>query len=364
MRQDEEDYEQSPDGAEQSGNGYGDELERWRERVGAGGAEGDEEGSDARGWILRRRSVPERARVTWATHTPSRELLGHGEAGESRRSESHPVALDLSTRSRSEAMSASTTTLCTPTPSIHEPPPSPTPPSPSLSLQPSPTRSSTNSHSYPPRIAPVERPVPPLEPPDRGKVAYLFLLGAFSSASPSTLPHLFPTRLADRPLPRTQSRRSSGACRHPTACSSSTTSARSSAVMPHQARCSRSSEPSRPAPSVRRLSFSLFTVQRQLTHMRSDRSTRPAHQLPPQPETALAPPRYSRRRHDLLPQPSTQLVRHSGASSFFFSSARARVLTQTPCSRGSSSSRRASSTRSAARWPVRSPLVLSAAKLY
>ncbi|GAA5897548.1 hypothetical protein JCM8208_003301 [Rhodotorula glutinis] len=77
-------------------------------------------------------------------------------------------------------MSASTTTLCTPTPSIHEPPPSPTPPSPSLSLQPSPTRSSTNSHSYPPRIAPVERPVPPLEPPDRGKAAYLFLLGAFS----------------------------------------------------------------------------------------------------------------------------------------------------------------------------------------
>ncbi|GAA5834570.1 hypothetical protein JCM9279_004356 [Rhodotorula babjevae] len=74
-------------------------------------------------------------------------------------------------------MSTSTATVCTPTPSIHEAPASPAL---SLSLQSSPTRSSTASPSYPPRPASVERPVPQLEPPDRGKAAYLFLLGAFS----------------------------------------------------------------------------------------------------------------------------------------------------------------------------------------
>ncbi|KPV78552.1 uncharacterized protein RHOBADRAFT_51007 [Rhodotorula graminis WP1] len=51
------------------------------------------------------------------------------------------------------------------------------PPSPPLA---SPPRTRSSTHSYPPRSAPVERPVPPLEPPDRGKAAYLFLLGAFS----------------------------------------------------------------------------------------------------------------------------------------------------------------------------------------
>jgi len=250
-------------------------------------------------------------------------------------------------------MSSPTATLCSSAPPTHEAPASLAPSSPSLSLAPSPTRSSSNSHSYPPQPAPIERPVPPLEPPDRGKAAYLFLLGAFSGASPSTLlvPPPTSSRL-DSPRPSLTVETviwglpsSYGLFLEHYQREGVHGRAASSSLLPLVGTVS-----SGAICALALSSFFCFFV-RELTHRRARRPARPAYQLHPQPETALAPQHHPLGRPHLLAQSPPQLVRDRSASN---SSTQVREcqLTRVTRSPGSCFSRRASSTRSAAPWPT------------
>lgn len=150
------------------------------------------------------------------------------------------VLLDFSPLKLNEySSSMSSSVSSTHTTDVESPLPSP-PSSPPLS------RTST---SYPPS-APSERELPPLPRPDRGKDAYLFLLGAFAGAHPC----LFPFRLFLLTPPLSlQLRRSSGASLRPTVSSSTTTSVLDWATTESTATAPffRSLEPSHQARSVR-----------------------------------------------------------------------------------------------------------------